>query len=104
MRRPSFTAPRRQEGEAMPRPYEERGTFRGAGLKPAPTGRDADPSGQRVRPAWKGCARIHILSACEAGPVGAARTDRVRNSLDIEGRPAETRVVVAMSGGVDSSV
>jgi tRNA-specific 2-thiouridylase len=26
------------------------------------------------------------------------------NSLDIEGRPAETRVVVAMSGGVDSSV
>jgi tRNA-specific 2-thiouridylase len=28
----------------------------------------------------------------------------VRNSLDIEGRPAETRVVVAMSGGVDSSV
>jgi len=28
----------------------------------------------------------------------------VRNSLDIEGRPADTRVVVAMSGGVDSSV
>jgi tRNA-specific 2-thiouridylase len=28
----------------------------------------------------------------------------VRNSLDIEGCPAETRVVVAMSGGVDSSV
>jgi len=28
----------------------------------------------------------------------------MRNSLDIEGRPAETRVVVAMSGGVDSSV
>jgi len=26
------------------------------------------------------------------------------NSLDIEGRPSETRVVVAMSGGVDSSV
>src|SRR5438270_2486586 len=26
------------------------------------------------------------------------------NSLEIEGRPAETRVVVAMSGGVDSSV
>src|SRR5246500_1593250 len=26
------------------------------------------------------------------------------NSLDIEGRPADTRVVVAMSGGVDSSV
>src|ERR1700719_4384418 len=28
----------------------------------------------------------------------------MRNSLDIEGQPAETRVVVAMSGGVDSSV
>src|SRR5215207_7640204 len=26
------------------------------------------------------------------------------NSLDIDGRPQETRVVVAMSGGVDSSV
>ncbi len=28
----------------------------------------------------------------------------MRNDLDIEGRPSETRVVVAMSGGVDSSV
>jgi tRNA-specific 2-thiouridylase len=28
----------------------------------------------------------------------------MRNSLDLEGRPQETRVVVAMSGGVDSSV
>jgi tRNA-specific 2-thiouridylase len=28
----------------------------------------------------------------------------MRNSLDLEGRPDETRVVVAMSGGVDSSV
>jgi tRNA-specific 2-thiouridylase len=28
----------------------------------------------------------------------------VRNSLDLEGRPQDTRVVVAMSGGVDSSV
>src|ERR1700750_423687 len=26
------------------------------------------------------------------------------NSLDLEGRPQDTRVVVAMSGGVDSSV
>src|ERR671938_1322743 len=28
----------------------------------------------------------------------------MRNSLDIDGRPQDTRVVVAMSGGVDSSV
>src|SRR6202044_2429106 len=28
----------------------------------------------------------------------------MRNSLDIEGKPSRTRVVVAMSGGVDSSV
>ena len=28
----------------------------------------------------------------------------MRNSLDLEGRPQDTRVVVAMSGGVDSSV
>src|SRR5207237_6250491 len=27
----------------------------------------------------------------------------MRNSLDIDGRPQDTRVVVAMSGGVDSS-
>jgi tRNA-specific 2-thiouridylase len=33
-----------------------------------------------------------------------ALNSRVRNSLDIEGRPADTRVVVAMSGGVDSAV
>ena len=26
------------------------------------------------------------------------------NSLDLEGRPQDTRIVVAMSGGVDSSV
>jgi tRNA-specific 2-thiouridylase len=30
--------------------------------------------------------------------------ERMLNSLDIEGRPQDTRVVVAMSGGVDSSV
>jgi tRNA-specific 2-thiouridylase len=31
-------------------------------------------------------------------------TEIMRNSLDLEGRPQDTRVVVAMSGGVDSSV
>ena len=36
----------------------------------------------------------------ERGPAAAA----MRNSLDLEGRPQDTRVVVAMSGGVDSSV
>src|ERR1700756_3624211 len=35
------------------------------------------------------------------GAAGAAIA--MRNSLDLEGRPPETRVVVAMSGGVDSS-
>src|SRR5436309_4649019 len=34
----------------------------------------------------------------------AVLDQRMRNSLDIEGRPEHTRVVVAMSGGVDSSV
>ena len=36
----------------------------------------------------------------ERGQAAAA----MLNSLDLEGRPADTRVVVAMSGGVDSSV
>jgi tRNA-specific 2-thiouridylase len=37
---------------------------------------------------------------------GARRTGRGRklNSLDLESRPQDTRVVVAMSGGVDLSV
>src|SRR5205809_1076451 len=34
----------------------------------------------------------------------AAEPRGMRNSLDLEGRPEDTRVVVAMSGGVDSSV
>src|SRR5262249_30816415 len=39
-------------------------------------------------------------------PLSCDRTRRrqMRNSLDLDGRPEETRVVVAMSGGVDSSV
>src|SRR5437879_6807029 len=31
-------------------------------------------------------------------------TSAMPNSLDLEGRPHDTRIVVAMSGGVDSSV
>src|SRR5260370_3037749 len=34
----------------------------------------------------------------------APMTGTMFNSLDLEGRPQDTRVVVAMSGGVDSSV
>src|ERR1700694_2628004 len=30
-------------------------------------------------------------------------TGKMRNSLDLQGRPQDTRIVVAMSGGVDSS-
>ena len=33
----------------------------------------------------------------------ALMTGTMLNSLDLEGRPQDTRVVVAMSGGVDSS-
>src|SRR5690348_10715782 len=38
---------------------------------------------------------------CTAFAMSAAMT---LNTLDLEGPPAQTRVVVAMSGGVDSSV
>jgi tRNA-uridine 2-sulfurtransferase len=37
-------------------------------------------------------------------PGGPLATGTMLNSLDLEGRPQNTRVVVAMSGGVDSSV
>jgi tRNA-specific 2-thiouridylase len=37
-------------------------------------------------------------------PAAKITTVYMLNSLDIEGRPSDTRVVVAMSGGVDSSV
>ncbi len=39
-----------------------------------------------------------------AKPTGAAYSMAMPNSLEIEGRPSDIRVVVAMSGGVDSSV
>ncbi len=42
---------------------------------------------------------------CDNDERSAARPRRdMLNSLDLEGRPEDTRVVVAMSGGVDSSV
>jgi tRNA-specific 2-thiouridylase len=42
--------------------------------------------------------------ALTAGRSPQQLTVAMRNSLDLEGRPQDTRVVVAMSGGVDSSV
>src|ERR1700735_4948871 len=53
------------------------------------------------------CRPGRAMAAPERSAYSKARRDRriaMRNSLDIEGRPADTRVVVAMSGGVDSSV
>jgi tRNA-specific 2-thiouridylase len=45
------------------------------------------------------------LSPIPEKPRSAAKAAAaMRNSLDLEGRPQDTRVVVAMSGGVDSSV
>jgi tRNA-specific 2-thiouridylase len=44
-----------------------------------------------------------FLSAAVRSPALASMTGTMLNSLDLEGRPQDTRVVVAMSGGVDSS-
>src|SRR5664280_2491770 len=46
------------------------------------------------------CKRAHI--ARHASPPIVRST--MRNTLDLDARPQDTRVVVAMSGGVDSSV
>src|SRR3954469_13347517 len=43
-------------------------------------------------------ASVMAISACRSACDGT-----MLNSLDLEGRPQDTRVVVAMSGGVDSS-
>jgi len=56
-------------------------------------------------PHSRSAALLHILGV----PGASAHRQRdeqtqVLDSLDIEGRPQDTRVVVAMSGGVDSSV
>jgi tRNA-specific 2-thiouridylase len=44
------------------------------------------------------------VSRKASAPRRTGRSAGMLNSLDIEGRPEDTRVVVAMSGGVDSSV
>ena len=52
-------------------------------------------------------SRLPTLRAAGGAPSAAGKEHgriAMPNSLDIEGRPSDTRVVVAMSGGVDSSV
>jgi tRNA-uridine 2-sulfurtransferase len=53
------------------------------------------------------CVSVAYIAAAGAQPQGAAGSLNgtcIMNSLDLPGRPEDTRVVVAMSGGVDSSV
>src|SRR5947209_18658086 len=68
------------------------------GEPPAVARMSAAICGVFVRRAGPGCRRRAYTL------IGATEEPRVLNSLDIEGRPQDTRVVVAMSGGVDSSV
>src|SRR5690242_9636649 len=50
------------------------------------------------------CSPGKKFPSVAAGGCGAYRSTDMFNSLDLPRRPADTRVVVAMSGGVDSSV
>jgi tRNA-uridine 2-sulfurtransferase len=61
---------------------------------------------QPLRAFGKFCRAVGAArgSATVAERAGAAYSMPMLNSLDIDGKPAATRVVVAMSGGVDSSV
>ena len=47
---------------------------------------------------------LTLAASCIARLRLKSMTSGMRNSLDLEGRPQDTRIVVAMSGGVDSSV
>ena len=58
--------------------------------------------GQRVHIIAEACRRLVWRSGPNLNPQPAAAL--MLNSLDVEGLPQATRVVVAMSGGVDSSV
>ena len=49
-------------------------------------------------------ARAFLIAKRSMAAAIASMTGTMLNSLDLEGRPQDTRVVVAMSGGVDSSV
>ncbi|ERP98653.1 thiouridylase [Labrenzia sp. C1B10] len=56
-----------------------------------------------ARPAGRGRLGTDNRPACAIGQK-LLEVHWMRNSLDLPGRPEDTRVVVAMSGGVDSSV
>ena len=69
-------------------------------LKSSFSAAPANPlSTERSEPCYHG---FLIATAFEAAAI-ASMTGTMLNSLDLEGRPQDTRVVVAMSGGVDSS-
>src|SRR5215469_16538589 len=69
-------------------------------LMPAHLAQTLGPSTWPRLGSWSltyGCCSLQDMS----GPMSAPMT---LNTLDLEGPPSQTRVVVAMSGGVDSSV
>src|SRR3954470_22909839 len=61
------------------------------------------PPGMPALP-WSSCAGPGIAYIAPMNPILTPSPDIQLNSLAIAKRPADTRVVVAMSGGVDSSV
>src|ERR1700752_1719920 len=72
--------------------------------RPGDSGRDASPSGFRQKLPGP-LKSLGFRRPARIAPVPSLPIVRVMlNSLDTEGRPKDTRVVVAMSGGVDSSV
>src|SRR4029079_8400778 len=60
--------------------------------------------GDRLTPARTPARPAKNARSVAAFGCGAYRSTDMLNSLDLPGGPQETRVVVAMSGGVDSSV
>jgi tRNA-specific 2-thiouridylase len=74
-----------------------------------PRGNTAYIRGQLLKPFRSGQppprnrSRIFLVAKLSAAAI-ASITGTMLNSLDLKGRPQDTRIVVAMSGGVDSSV
>jgi tRNA-uridine 2-sulfurtransferase len=56
----------------------------------------------QANPLSRTAPKLPDREAFDAAPI-ASMTGTMLNSLDLKGRPQDTRVVVAMSGGVDSS-